>query len=236
MHEDAYSPSMRPAPQADAPGLPERVPGKPLTLLRLVKGTAVFLVVAWHLFFLVVRNPLDLWKEEIKKHLKEEHAAAWKEWGERCFEICDHLTNRFANLSGCEQRWVMFSPPMARGASFLGIRFEFTDGSTVTVPSENEPRPEAFFRFGNWQTRKFEESMIKVPDSDDDEFPMWKAFVRHKARAWKAKHPDDPREMKRVVLLKRRIHFPGPDDPPGFYRAPAETDMAAFTPDGEKAP
>ena len=220
-------------PDAFTPSSPAAPPAPPRSPWRVARSVAIFLVVAWHLVFFAIRNPLDLWKDEIRGYLEKK--VGWEEGGERAFDIADLATKHFAHLSGCEQRWVMFSPPMARKSGFLGTRLEFSDGSTVTIPSDNEPTPERFFRVGGWQTRKLEDSLMKTPPQDE-ELPMWSAFVRAKAKAWKALHPDDPRELARIVLVERTIHFPSWDKPVGVYRAPEETDLGSFDPDGRLLP
>ena len=231
----AFPPPSDAPPEAHASGEPEnRAPRLAGTVLRVVKAVAIFLVVSWHLFFFAVRNPLDLWKKDIRAWL--EKRQGWTAWGERAFDLADQATFRFANLTGCEQRWIMFSPPMARRASFLGTRFEFRDGSRVTVASLNEPTPDQFFRVGGWQTRKYEECLMEVPSPGDEEFPLWQAFARHKAREWRARHLTDPREMVRVVLVNRHIRFPAWHEPPGHYLAPEETDLATFDPEGRPLP
>lgn len=223
-------------------------------LCRYANAVVVFLIVAWHLVFLAIRNPLDLWDKDIRAYLKkpfrqpapDEKQVEGSTSGESPWDyvgpyyvLADRVTYRFANTTGCEQRWVMFTPPMARRAPFLAVRFEFADGSTVTNPSANEPADSAsFFRFGGWQTRKLEDVLMEVPESReaDPEWPMWVAFVRHQARLWKQKHPDDRRELRRIVLVKRRIYFPAPDEPIGHYAAPEETDLIKFDPDGRALP
>ena len=198
--------------------------------LRVAKAVAVFLVVAWHLAYFAIRNPLDLWKKQIRSYLEQK--AGWQEGGERAFEIADEATHLFDNLAGCEQRWLMFSPAMARGSGFLATRYEFSDGSEATVFSDNEPEPTRFFRVGGWQTRKLEDCLFEVPSESGSEFPIWAAFVRAKARAWKENHPADPRELARLVLLKRFLKFPCWDEPAGVYGEPEETVLATFDPNG----
>jgi hypothetical protein len=217
---------------------------------RYVKATFVFLIVSWHLFYFAVRNPLDLWDNDINGWLKktaewgraatEEEVARDETWWAKVkspYRFADELTYRFANTAGCEQRWVMFTPPMAQRAPFLGVRFEFAGGSTVTVPSANEPaNPADFFRFGGWQTRKHEDVIMDVPDNrgpDNPEWPMWVAFVRHAVKRWRRDNPTDPREITRVVLVKRRIHFPKWDEPIGVYRDGETDELAAFDPEGQ---
>jgi hypothetical protein len=234
-------------PQTITPGLapqpaPEPAPPqRPHSVWRYVKATLIFLVVAWHLFFFAFRNPLDLWDKEIVAWLTKIGYYAVE--GEQpangynlrhAYRFADELTYRFANTAGVEQRWVMFTPPMAQRAPFLGVRFEFDDGSGVLVPSDNEPVPARFFRFGGWQTRKHEDIIMDIPDTRDHsntEWSMWVQFVRHAVKRWKAKHPDDRRTIERVVLVKRYISFPGPEDPLGDYRY-EEKDVITFDPEG----
>lgn len=210
---------------------------------RYAKVTLVFLVVAWHLFFFAVRNPLDLWDDAITSWLRR---AGWfyrdsdtvpeHAWNVRPgYRFFDELTFRYANTVGVEQRWVMFTPPMAQRAPFLAVRFEFDDDSTELVKSANEPTPHQFFRFGDWQNRKYEDAIMEIPDrkgDDNPEWPMWVQFVRRVVARWKAKHPDDTRRMVRVVLVKRFIDFPNPDQPSDQYTYDTE-DLVTFDPEGK---
>jgi hypothetical protein len=244
-------------------------PQSPPSLLtrigRLLRGVLIFSIVAWHLAYFCIRNPLDFWDKPIRGWLKQKSwrelslAAAgapelgwwdtlgagngfdqvaeapgtfWQRWG-AWFRVADHLTYRFGNCVGCEQHWVMFSPPIARYAPFLGVRYEFTDGSEVEVPSDNEPDPARFFRVGGWQTRKYEDYLMTGTDDEfHPEYPMWAAHARFLARRWRERNPNDPRELYRVVLIKRYIYFPKPEKPVGEYDAPTRQDIAYFTPDG----
>ena len=204
-------------------------------LWRLARGTLVFLIVAGHLVFFAVRNPLDLWDKPIFDWLKAR--PGYDRWGP-AFERLDKLTNKYANLVGCEQRFTMFSPPMAKGAPFLGYRLEFADGSTDLLRSITEPTPERFFRFADWRTRKLEDYLL-WPDDDlagSSERAMWEAYAREAARRWRSAHPDDPRELTRLVLVRRRIAFPTPEETPGDYDPPEETDVVAFDPQGKVLP
>src|SRR5437764_249581 len=123
---------------SDTVSPPPSATGWARRLRRRLRAALVFLVVAGHLFFFAFRNPLDLWDREIYGWLEA------RGWCPRCvgaIRRADRATYRYANLVGCEQRWVMFRPPMARGASFLGYRLEFADGTSEGVRSPNEPTP-----------------------------------------------------------------------------------------------
>ena len=78
---------------------------------RFVKGFVVFLIVAFHLVVLGVRNPLDLWYKPLRDWMEE--TGCWERYG-LAFTRADNFTWKYTNLVGCEQRWVMFSPPMAQ--------------------------------------------------------------------------------------------------------------------------
>jgi hypothetical protein len=221
-------PSEPPSPSPAADGRARR-------LGRRLRAGLVFGVVAWHLFFFAVRNPLDLW---------DTHIYAWLEargWCPRCVKAirrADDVTYRYANTLGCEQRWVMFRPPMARGASFLGYRLEFADGTSQMLRSPNEPTPARFFRLGGWQLRKFEEHLTWPPDdlARDPERAFWEAYAREIVRRWRQDNPGDDRRVKRLVLVRRRVTFTTPDDLPGEYPPASETDLAAFDPEGRLLP
>jgi hypothetical protein len=208
-------------PQAPAP--------PPLTRLwRGVVSAAVFAFVCYHLVFFLVRNPLDLWKKPIRR---------WCEgrglWGPRA-ERFDRFTRRYAQLVGCEQAFGMFEAPVARRAPFLGVRYEFTDGSSETVPSDEEPPdPAAFFRVGGWQDRKHQTHLLDTEgnDSERDWLP-WRAYALAAGRRWRQRHPDEPRTLRRIVLVERRVSFPEPGTDPRAYAEPEQSDLVSFDPDG----
>jgi hypothetical protein len=204
-------------------------------LWRGLKGAVVFCIVVFHLVTMAIRNPLDLWYEEVKEWLKEE--GLWERHGER-FRRVDRFTWKYLNGVGCEQRFSMFSPPVARGAPFLAFRYEFTDGSSELVPSAQEPDPTSFFRLGGWQRRKLEGYLVYPPDDlhQDGERVLWEGQARQAMRQWRADHPDDPRRLKGVTFIRRRIHFPHFDDDPTQYAPPGETVVARFDAEGRLLP
>ncbi|MFQ3652443.1 MAG: hypothetical protein SNJ75_19180, partial [Gemmataceae bacterium] len=156
------------------------------------------------------------------------------------YRFLDELTHRYAQTTGTEQRWVMFTPPLARRAPFLAVRLEFADGSSVVVPSDNEPRdPADFLRIGGWQIRKLEDVIIDIPvtrGESNSEWPMWEAYIRWRVRHWKNTFDDTDREPVRVVLLKRVILFPGPFEPPNRYALGEPEELLSFTPQGKLLP
>lgn len=202
-------------------------------LWRFTTAALVFVFVCWHLFFLLFRNPLDLWWNDLEPWVRKH------DWWPRVkpeFETADAVTRRYGNLIGVQQGWSMFTPPMARGAPFLAARLEFADGSREFVLSENEPAdPASFLRFGGWRTRKLEDYMVHTtPDElrGHSELALYEAYARWCVRRWKETHPDDPRELARVVLLKRRFELPRPGDDPRHFDPPTVRVVGVFGPDG----
>ncbi len=201
-----------------------------------VKGAVVVLFVGWQLFFLIVRNPLDFWYTPIKQWCEQK-----KIWPDVkiVLEPLDDATRYYGNFSGIDQNWRMFVPPMARSASFLAARVEFTDGTDVVLHSANEPDPLAYLRFGGWRQRKLEDYLVyKTPDElpGDDELPLWEAYARWSLRRWKERYPDDSRTPARVVLLRRVITFPEPSENPSVYEEAAVSTVGVFHPDGSLVP
>jgi hypothetical protein len=188
--------------------------------------------VAWHLFFLVFRNPLDLWREPILDWCK---GRGWWPSAEAPFEQADAATSRYGNLCGVPQGWRMFTAPLARSAPFLAARIEFTDGSREELRSLNEPDPRSFVRLGGWRLRKLEDHLSDgrpetLPGNRERE--LWGAYVRWCVRRWRAGHPGDPRTPARVVLVRRQVTFPAPGDPPGSNGEPEYHAVGTFLPDG----
>jgi len=203
----------------------------------VVKTVVVVVFVCWHLFFLLVRNPVDLWEKPILAWA-EKHFW-WKEV-EPSFKKIDYATYYYGNFAGVQQGWSMFSPEMARRAPFLTARIDFTDGSQEVLSSENEPAdPSRFFRFGGWRQRKLEDSLLwtkpkELPDCED--LPLFKAYVRWSIRHWHEANPDDPRQPQRVELLRRILQMPGPHDNPWVFPVSEEVLIGTFSPEGEVAP
>ena len=63
--------------------------------------------------------------------------------------------------------------------------------------------------------------------SEDPERPMWEAYARHKLRQWKAARPGDPREVTRLVFVRRRLYFTGPGQTYKDVQQPTERDKTA---------
>jgi hypothetical protein len=202
---------------------------------RVVKGVVIFVIVVFHLLLFVVRNPLDLWYKPIKSWM--EQAGYWEDYGKE-FKWVDNFTWKYANFVGCEQGWGMFSPQLARGAPFLAFRYEFTDGSSEQTYSANEPELSGFFRIGGWQIRKLEDYLAYPPEdlATNDERPLWEAYARHAIRRWQRAHPDDGRQLRRVVFVRRRINFPEPEEDPAEYDLPTEKNVATFDAAGRLVP
>jgi hypothetical protein len=247
-------PPAAPTPAAPAPPEMPLVAWLLLHASRIVRGAVILLVVAAHLVILAIRNPLDLWEKDIREELSQRPISgeAWgaaaaadpevkppesyldnKEFRER-FEKADRLTNRYVNMVGFEQDWCMFAPEMARKVDFLAVRLEFEDNSAETILSPNEPKdPACYFRVGGWQVRKMENYLMKPTSSalrDETQRQFYEGYVRHVLRHWQAAHPDDPRRLESVVLIKRSIYFPAPDrryaDVP--WPEPGGKDLAVF--------
>jgi hypothetical protein len=200
------------------------------------KTTAVFLFVGWQMFFLIVRNPLDFWYAPIKNYCVDH--LIW-ESVKKGLDPVDDATRHYGNFTGIDQNWRMFVPPMARSASFLAARVEFTDGTDVLLRSDNEPDPLSYFRFGGWRQRKLEDYLVyKTPENlpGDDELPLWEAYARWCVRRWREGSPDDSRTPARVVLLRRVITFPEPSENPSVYEEAAVSTVGVFHPDGSLAP
>ena len=219
---------------------------------RYARGCVIFVVVVFHLFLLVVRNPLDLWYKDIRDWTMRVPAWDVREsdedpppptWWDRYseeFKLVDRFTWKYANLVGCEQGWSMFTPPVARGANFLAVRLEFRDGTSELLLSDNEPvDPTRYFRLGGWQTRKLEDYLMWPPNdlaSDPKSRSLWENNASHAIHKWRAASPDDSREVARVVFLRRRIAFPKPGETYDDPDARTEEDFATFDAEGRLLP
>src|SRR5437899_2717743 len=97
-------------------------PPRPTLMARLVrlwratKTCAVVLFVLWNLFFLVLRNPLDVWWDDYLKKWCESHD--WWPSVRGPFRKADNATYYYGNFFGIDQGWTMFTPELARRAPF----------------------------------------------------------------------------------------------------------------------
>jgi hypothetical protein len=205
---------------------------------RYLKITAVVLFVCWQLFFLVFRNPLDLWWDDTLKDWCQRRS--WWRTVRPEFERFDTLTRHYGNACGVEQGWCMFTPPMARKAPFLAARLEFSDGSEALLLSENEVDPaRPYLRVGGWRQRKLEDILIGGSPrtlADNVELSLWQAYARDAVRRWHQQHPDDPRTVTRVRLEERRFAFPRPGSDPHEYADPLLDEVGTFDADGRLLP
>jgi hypothetical protein len=195
-------------------------------------GAVVFVFVVWHLFFLLLRNPLDLWWDPIKDWLTEK--GLWSRV-EPIFGPVDRATWKYGNFFGIDQGWTMFPPPLARSVTFLAARLEFTDGTQDTVYSPNEPNPTAYFRLGGWRQRKLEDYLTRVNAGElagHKELPLWEAYVRWCIQRWYQANPGDSRQLEKVVLLKRTLVLPKPGEDPTVFKPAQVSIFATFDSDG----
>lgn len=228
-------------PQAASPPAP-----RPSLLRRLWQGLVTFLVivfVCWNLFVLLARNVLDLWDEQVRQWASSQ--LWWKDYREK-FDHLDTLTSYYAKFTGAEQGWSMFTPNLARSDPFLTARLEFTDGSSELVMSQVAPLLEkknvdddhyqiSYVRIGLARQRKLEEYLMKLPNDlkTSSYLPMYEAFARYCLRRWQQRHPDDPRVVEHVVLLKYRIYYPRPGQDSWRYEEPSTRDFATFDAQGK---
>ena len=94
-------------------------------LWRYTRATLIFLVVTFHLVVLAIRNPLDLWEKDIRDWMQEWPAwgglvalaaqddtppppSLYDRYGQEVY-AANKFTWKFTNLTGIEQRWVMFA-------------------------------------------------------------------------------------------------------------------------------
>lgn len=136
--------------------------------LRALRVVLITLFVCWQLLFLLVRNPLDLWKSEILTNglrtqdwftrswveidwpdkyepdaapevIEVARAQKWKISPDWFVTKLDDLTGRYASYLGLDQGWSMFTPPMWSKAYFPEVELHFNDGTTALVYSPNAP-------------------------------------------------------------------------------------------------
>jgi hypothetical protein len=197
----------------------------------------VFGFVCWHLFAIVVRNPLDLWSTDIKAWA-ERDKERWAEWGP-AYTWIDNWTKSYNRLTGCEQGWTMFTPPLWRMAPFLTVRIEFADGTDAVLPSLNAIDPQSYLRLGGARLRKLETSLYRhspkdLPDFED--LPVYAAYVRWSLRRWQEQAPADHRQPVRVHLFKSCLKFPEPDEDPHHITEEATQPVGTFDPQGKLLP
>jgi hypothetical protein len=191
----------------------------------------IFAFVAFQIFIIAFRNPLDLWWRPMEKWGKEQ---SWWDEAEPYYRFVDRWTERYERGLGVDQGWAMFTPPLARAAPFLTTRLEFADGTTESLNSANEPGEE-FFRVGGWRMRKLEDRLaFGHPNTlgNDPEVILWETYVRVRVREWREANPNDDRTLTRVSLFRRRVPLPSHD--PAAPAEDVETYLVGeFDPDGK---
>lgn len=206
---------------------------RPRPWWQMLKSVAVFLFVAWHLFFLVTRISIDLGGDAFEDFAE---GSGWWESVEPVYQWTEETTRKYETTLEHNQEWVMFTSPLARSCGFLAVRIEFSDGSSALVRSENEPDdPSHFFRIGRARQRKFEDWLVR--ESNDARRggyrgPLWEQTVRRYLLRWQEENPDDPRTPQRLVMVCRRFAIPSPDEEPGSYPEATVREVAAFDADG----
>jgi hypothetical protein len=229
-------------------------PAPPRRLWRFTVRSLVFVFVCWQLAVMVVRSPLDMLREPL--HEWAARQPWWQDglpwWAgphplhERATPVLaglERATFVYSRLTGTEQGWGLFGGNLDRRAPFLAARIEFADGSEpFVVRSANEPDPRSFFRVGGARLRKLESCLYRASPEEvsrSDDLPLYQAYVRWAVRRWRRQAPADRRKPTRVVLLKRYLVFPGPDEGPRTLDNPQPwqpDELAAFDPDGTLQP
>ena len=200
-------------------------------------STVVFLFVTWHLFFLITKNTIDLGGEEFESYA-EDHPF-WQPVLP-IYGWTKDKTASYESTLGIDQGWMMFTSPLTRGAVFLAVRIEFADGTSTLVQSENEPSdPAHFYRVGRPRQRKLEAWLVRESNKNRQtgyRQPLWEQTARQYLRRWQDNHPNDPRTPQQLVMLRRRIAIPEPNDEPGSYQDATVRVVATFDAQGNMQP
>lgn len=205
------------------------------TLLTRLKILLVVTFVIWQIAYMVLGNLFALYGETIEK----------SGFVQPAIRSLDHCLASYGNLTGVPRGWAMFASPLSREASFLTAWLEIEDGSSVVYRFETEPDdPRAYFRIGGWRMRKLNDCLVyttaeQLPHEDD--LPLYEAYVRHCIRRWNNAEIERARDLEarparrveHVGLIRRRLSFTGPKDPPGMIRPPRTERLGTFTPNGE---
>lgn len=177
-----------------------------LIWLRM-RQCCVFIFVCWHLFVLFITNTqLD---------------GKWS----------DSTAGRYESYLNLDQAWGMFSSAWDH-TPFPAVRLEFTDGSSELFLSDNEPRDtQRYFKTTMSRLRKYEEHILYLGSkhyggSIDERDEKWKRYAEWRVQRWFEQHPDDQRQVKQVVLLKRRYEIPPPGKSRDFDRGPTTTELS----------
>jgi hypothetical protein len=67
---------------------------------------------------------------------------------------------------------------------------------------------------------------------DDEELPLYEAYVRHFLRRWRQQAPEDSRMVRRIALVRRRVYFPQPHEDRGAFQEGEEAVLGVFDPEG----
>lgn len=204
--------------------------------IRLAIRCLIVCFVCWHLLAILIRNPLDLWSDDIESWLQSEESG-WQHW-QPIYDRLAKQTRDYNRLVGCEQGWGMFTSPLARESPYLALEMTFADGHQESLPTLSPFDPKQFFRAGGTRFRKLETSLYrrsaeKIVETED--LPVYAAFVRLSIRRWRQENPLKPNPIL-IKLYKKHWVFPGPKEPPDQI-SPGEIDLlGTFDLEGQHQP
>jgi hypothetical protein len=188
--------------------------------------------VVWHLFFLLLRNPLDVRSD----NRPITFAPAGWDGLSHAWQTLDDATTTYGNVLRIEQGWTLFTPPMARSGDFLSVRLVFADGQRVTLPSDNAVDPSSFYlRRGGFRQRKLED-YIESLYSKNVASPLPAAQVRARQARWRRRHPEEDRVVVRLELVRCHLVFPPPGADPRTEGESQEKILGSFDAAGQPLP
>jgi hypothetical protein len=218
----------------------------------------------WQLAFFPLANLSEFVPQRPGPHDVNPPIESSQRWGrftdrepvQAAAEVAGHVLASWAELTGQDQGWVMFTPGFPPYTVTLAAEFHFPDGTTDRIESRFEPGPAGRFRFPVVHDRAFnhEANIFMLawhghPRSFAEQPEVWRQLperVRENDAlvtrwlAWRAKqyaaaHPDRPTPTAVVAVLRYRP-TPPPDDPAAPPGPAFDRPLARWLPGGPAGP
>lgn len=227
----------------------------------------VGLFALWQLAFAPLAN---LWELIPRRPTPADHypeLSTTQRWGrfteneplQRASEAAGDALALWAEASGQDQGWNMFTPDFPPHTVVPTAELRFADGTTARVPSRFDP-PDVEHPRARWpliHDREFNyeanitmlgwhadpeavaarpEVWGRLPDRVRDNHELITHWLMWKTRVYRAANPGAPLPTE-VVMVFRYIPTPLPNAPPGAARKPAfERPFARWLPGGPREP
>lgn len=225
----------------------------------------VGLFAAWQLAFVPLANTFEFVPQRQTAADVNPPVDSAQRWGrftdnesvQTAAEVAGYALASWAEATGQDQGWVMFTPGFPANTVYPVVEFRFPDGAADRVPSPFAPDPAnpsprlplRHDRMFNYEANVFmlawhadpaavaadPELGRQLPDIVRANDTLLTRYLDWHARRYRAVHPERP--LAEVVLLLRFIPTPDPGEPRDPARhLPVEQPFARWLPGGPAEP